>query len=162
LMKRHIVLVLVALQAVAVLYAVDSTTFSDCDFSFELGKQDARQVSTLKWFFASWGVTFAIGMAGFLYEMNSDDFEEGSTPVAIAQMAGIGFMLALPLFISSQPKSPSTDTNIGVDCYNKGYSRKLKGKRFLFSLGGVAVGCATLQVAFYAMAFAAFIMEPPF
>ena len=158
-MKRSILFLLLILYSAGTSYGDDTSTDFDCFLSFELGAQDAQQVSTWKWFWTAWLITSISGISGFLIELNSNDANNEGIPTAVGELAGAGISITLPLFFGYHPKSLSNENQIATDCYTKGYEKRLRNRNLLASAGGIALGIGTVYVAIYTIGMFYFISE---
>jgi hypothetical protein len=159
-MKHIIVLLLLIHQFVSPLYSDNTSEVIDCNLSFELGKQEARQVPTCKWFWTGLGLTSAIILSGILVSNTIGmENESISAAVGVLEWTGLGFTIIFPLFFTSQPKSLPNNRAIDIECYTKGYSKTLRNRNFLSSLGGVAIGLCTIGAVALGIAFSLLMFD---
>jgi hypothetical protein len=146
-MKRLPFLALVLFTFAAPLQAEEEQKADSCRASFELGRLDARGIPTRKWFWRSYALTCLLVTGSFAYEMQNDNYESEGIVLISAGYVSLAASIVLPLAVKPGPASaPPDDPAVDRDCYQAGYTRRLKGRNTLASLGGYAAGWATAYV----------------
>lgn len=159
-MKAILFVVLISLICGARLSADERVVLFDCDASYELGRQEARQVSSWGWFWASFGASALLYTGVLMYEFSySSDEEDGMWLLGIGGPAAFSLSILIPLLATPQPKSLPGGTDFDADCYRQGYIKKLRGKNTTASFLGFAAGSILASGYIYIAAIGLFVIS---
>jgi hypothetical protein len=138
-MKSLPLLALVLVTFAAPLQAEEEQEAGNCQASFELGKLAAREIPTRKWFWRSCALTCLLVPVALVIDMqNEDDLMLATT---FAGSVCLGAAIVLPLTVEPRPEcSPPDDPAVDRGCYEAGYTRKLRSRNTLASIGGFYAG----------------------